>query len=323
VGVHRRCALLAVVALAACDAEPTPVEEAREELQIDSVALPGRLWDPLFPPLDSGSPVTIGGALTIPAADGPVPAVIIEHGCGGAGTQNEWVPVLADAGIATVALDSFSGRGVQQLCSGKETLNVADLIIDVYRTADLLRDDPRIDGDRIAVMGHSFGGRTALWSSLRRAQDAYDGTPFAGYVAFYPATCFIQLEDEVEVAGGPIRILHGTDDDWTPIAQCDALIGRLDAAGVDAAIHRYEGALHGFDIRGLAWAVRHVQPSAVSPRSCTFVERDGTIVDAETGGIADVGAPCVERGVTLGFDADARASAEDDLLTFLDEIFEL
>lgn len=292
-----------------------------EPVEIESVALPGRLWDPFLPPLDAGRGVTIEGRLTIPAASGPVPAVVIEHGCGGPSSEREWAPVLAEHGIASIALDSFGGRGVVEVCSGAQSVNVADLVVDVYRAADLLRSDPRIDRERIAVMGFSFGGRTALWSALERFQEAYAGEPFEAYVAFYPSTCFIRLDRESEVAGGPIRIFHGTADDYTPIEPCDDFVDRLRSSGVDAAIHRYEGAHHAFDNRSLAWGVLHVSPSIPSPRRCNFVERDMQIVDVETGSIAGVGSPCVELGVSSAYDAEARRAAERDLVAELTAVF--
>jgi dienelactone hydrolase len=249
--------------------------------------------------------------------------VVLEHGCGGPGGERDWIPVLTELGIAVLVLDSFEGRAVGEVCSGRESVNVADLVVDVYRAADVLRDDPRIDGDRVAVMGFSFGGRTALWTSLARFQDAYGGEPFAAYLAFYPSTCFIRLEGEADVEGGPIRIFHGTADDWTTIGPCDDYVGRLRSAGVDAGIHRYEGAHHAFDDRSLAWGVLHVSPSVPSPRGCSFVERDGKIVDAVTGSVAGVGSACVELGVSSGNDAAARDAAERDLVAELTDVFGL
>ncbi|MDH3299938.1 MAG: dienelactone hydrolase family protein [Acidimicrobiia bacterium] len=299
------------------------LESVVEQVTIESVRLPGRLWDPLLPPLADGVEIMVGGSLTIPVVEEPAPAVIIAHGCGGPGrSERDWATELSDHGIAVLVLDSFGARGVAEVCSGRETINVADPVVDVYRAAELLRDHPRVDGDRVAVTGFSFGGRTALWSALARFQDAYGGRPFDAYVAFYPSTCFIRLEGETEVVGGPIRILHGTADDWTPIEPCQELVNRLDSAGVDAAVIRYDGAYHGFDNQSLAWGGLHFSPNLVSPRNCSFVEEGGVVIDPDIGTVAGVDSPCVERGARYAYDADAREAAERYLIGLLLEVFE-
>ena len=76
-------------------------------------------------------------------------------------------------------------------------------------------DRPR----RIALMGFSFGGRTALWASQLRFQQRYDRGPsrFAAHLAFYPSNCHIRLADEDRVSDAPIRIFHGAADEATVI----------------------------------------------------------------------------------------------------------
>lgn len=201
-----------------------------------------------------------------------------------------------------------------------QTINVASPIIDVFRAAEVLDRHPYVDGSQLAVMGFSFGGRAALWSAFSRVQELYGGRPLQAYVAFYPSTCFIELLDEA-VTGGPIRIFHGTADDWTPIDQCERMVDRWNASEVDAAIFAYPDAPHSFDNVSLAYGQLHASLGALSPRNCTFLERDGAIIDQDTGEVAGVGSQCVEAGVTYGYDADARVAAETDLLEFLAGVF--
>lgn len=307
-----------VLLVSACTSTLDPVEATvREEIEFESLSFPGQLWEPFMPPASEGTTVTVTGTLTLPPTDEPVPAVVITHGCGGVGNgERAWARDLERAGYASFLVRSFEGRGVQRICRGEETVNIAGMLVDVYRAQQVLAEHPYVDGGRIAVLGLSFGGRTALWSALERFQERYDGGPFAAHVAFYPSTCYIELEDEAATRSGPIRILHGTADDWTPIGQCRDYIGRLQEAGVDAAILEYPDALHGFD--DVTLPPRAGVP-ALSPADCRFAEQDGSIVDTDTGDIATVDAPCVRSGVTIGFSRQAREQAAEDLLELLDE----
>ncbi len=311
------------LAVGACSGLESLTEPLSEQVAIETLDLPGRLWDPFMPSPASGVPVTIQGLLTIPATEVPVPAVIIAHGCGGvSGGELGWIPDLEAVGIATLVIDSFRARGIESICSGEQTINVASPIVDVYRAADLLAANPYIDDSKIAVMGLSFGGRAALWSALTRFQETYHGRPFAAYVAFYPSTCYIRLRDEAVVTGGPIRIFHGTADDWTPIDQCREMIDRLKTSGVDAALYTYQGAPHAFDNKSLAWAQIQLDLDFASPRNCTFIEEKGSIIDPQTSLIAGVDSPCVERGVHYGYDSAAREAAKEDLIALLGGVFD-
>ena len=308
--------------LVSCTATATLDEVLEEEISFESVDLPGRLWDPFLPTLDVGSPLTVTGFLTIPPTDEPVPAVIMTHGCGGVwGSEVGWVDELNDLGVATLLVDTFGARGINEICTGLETINVGSPIVDIYRAAEALDDHPWVDGSRLAIMGFSFGGRAAIWSAFTRLKDVYGGPDFAGHVAFYPSTCFIELADET-VSSGAIRIFHGTDDDWTPIEQCETMVERMAADGTDIELLPYQGADHSFDNQDLALSGRNLLPQGVSPRNCTFMEIDGAIIDLDTGDVAGVGSTCVERGVSYGYDADARRAAAADLAAFLTQVLE-
>lgn len=253
-----------------------------------------------------------------------MPAVVITHGCSGiSSSQVAWARQLNDLGIATLMVQSFAGREIIELCSGRSSLNIASVIVDAYRALDELAAHPRIDPERVAILGFSFGGRTALWTSQVRLHERY-GTPgraFAAHLAFYPTGCFMQLEGEEQVTGAPIRIFHGTADDWTPLEQCAAYIERLHQSGKGAELFAYPDALHGFD-NGYVTGTNPIS-DAVSPRNCTFVERDGRLIDLATGGEASVNSPCVVRGVTVGYNAAAHERSARDVEAFLRSVFRL
>ena len=135
------------------------------------------------------------------------------------------------------------------VCSGPHTISAASVLTDVYRARDLLAAHPRIDVTRIALMGFSFGGRTALWASHPRFQQRYGVGPahFAAHLAFYPTSCHIRLADEDRVGDAPIRIFHGKADEVTIISRCREYIAKLRNAGKDAGLFEYAGAKHWFD----------------------------------------------------------------------------
>jgi dipeptidyl aminopeptidase/acylaminoacyl peptidase len=59
----------------------------------------------------------------------------------------------------------------------------------------------------------------------------------------------------------PVLVLHGTDDRVVPIAQADALVDRLRAAGVPVEYQRYDGAGHGLR------AIAHVEDALTRTES--------------------------------------------------------
>jgi len=236
--------------------------------------------------------------------------------------MHDWARSLKELGIATLVVNSFSGRDILQVCNGQHQVSMASVLTDVYRALNILAANPRVDVSRIALMGFSFGGRTALWASHPRFQERYGQAPlnFAAYLAFYPSGCYITLADEDRIGPAPIRIFHGTADNWTPIKPCLEYVARLRRAGKDAALFEYAGAEHAFDSAALP--SRQVLPDAVNTGDCMFVERDGKIVD-ETEHLAGIDAPCVVRGASIGYSPDAHRQSAADVRNFLVTVFQL
>ncbi|HEU5323120.1 MAG TPA: dienelactone hydrolase family protein [Methylomirabilota bacterium] len=151
------------------------------------------------------------------------------------------------------------------------------------------------------------GGTAALYSSLARFQRDW-GPPhlrFAAHLPFYPS-CALQLLDEEKVSA-PIRIFHGTADDWTPVAPCRDYVERVSRAGVDARLHELAGARHGFDVPTLPGSL--LLPRVQNGSRCRLREEAaGVFVDPATGHPPSSEA-CLTLGATVGYDGRAHRAA--------------
>lgn len=272
-----------------------------------------------------GKPVVIAAELRIPRAGSDrLPAVVLVHGSGGAGAREAaWADHLNRLGIATLTLDGFTGRGITSTGENQALLPRLAMIVDAYRALDLLAKHPRIDAGRVALMGFSRGGQTTLYASLKRFRrlQGSPGVEFAAYLPFY-APCSTTYIDDVEVSDKPIRLFHGGADDYNPVSLCRPYVERLRAAGKNVQLFEYPGAHHVFD-NALGGPPRP-SPRSQTVRNCTLQETTaGVIINAKTNQPFTYDDPCVERGVTMGYDADAHAKALMDVTQFLRETLKL
>jgi dienelactone hydrolase len=261
-------------------------------------------------------PGTVTGDLTLPGGvSGRVPAVIVMHACAGVLPPTlQWARELNAMGYATLVLDSFTGRGVKEVCTGRTSVSIGSRLADLYRAQELLATHPAIDYERIAVLGFSHGGWASIWASHAMYQRIFmrgTGANLAAYLAFYPVGCNARLTNETDMDGGPVRIFHGTADDWTTINHCRDWVARRRAAGKNVSLVEYEGAMHGFDIPAFATPQRF--PDAVNPSGCTMIQQpDRTFVD-DTGKPFSGASPCMRRGATMGYDARAHRQSVADV----------
>jgi dienelactone hydrolase len=293
-----------------------------EEIAFASVTIDLGASSFLIPRPRESQPTTVSGFLALPPSTDPLPVVILLHGCNGiSGAENGWVTTLNGLGIGTFVVDSFRRRGISETCSGRERVNFASRMADAFAALDYLLTNPRIDADRIAIMGFSLGGETALRASQLRFQKhfAKGAGRFAGHLAFYPSGCITRLAEEERVSEAPIRIFHGAADDWTLMGPCKAYVERLRQAGKDATLTEYPGAHHAFDNTG---APLRKLPNIWTPRNCAFVEENGRVVDAATRGTITFSS-CWSRGASIGYNAEVHRQAIKDVEAILRPLFGL
>lgn len=270
------------------------------------------------------APVLLTGELRIPTPGTQrLPAVVLVHGSGGiSGYIADWAEELNAQGYATFMIDGFSGRGLASVLADQALLGRLNLIVDAYRARELLAVHPRIDAARIALVGFSRGGQAALYAAMLRFQQLHaqgGSAPFAAYAAFYP-DCGTEYREGTSVTRAPMLIVHGSADDMNPVAPCRAHVEQLRAAGSDVRLMELEGAHHVFDWPALAEPLRI--PSAVTMRGCRLLEVDrGRILNRVTGRPFTYSDPCVERGATFAYDAEAHEAARAALRELLATAF--
>ena len=228
----------------------------------------------------NGKQVTVAGEFRIAQGSGKLPVVVLMHGSSGVGAgMDPWVRHFNAMGISTFVIDGFSGRGLTAVGPNQALLGRLNFIVDIYRSLEILGKHPRVDPDRIVLMGFSRGGQAALYASLERFHKLWNksGAQFAAYIPFYP-DCSTSYATDTETVARPIRIYHGTPDDYNPVSSCKAYLARLQDAKRDVALTEYPDSAHGFDAGLLGLSTVAVSTNAQSARNCRLKEGDGGVL---------------------------------------------
>jgi len=228
----------------------------------------------------NGKQVNVAGELRIAQGTGKLPVVVLMHGSSGVGANIEpWTHQFNSMGISTFVIDGFSGRGLTAVGPNQAQLGRLNFIVDIYRSLEILARHPRVDPDRIVLMGFSRGGQAALYASLDRFHRLWNksGTQFAAYIPFYP-DCSTSYATDTEIADRPIRIFHGTPDDYNPVASCKAYLARLTETKRDVTLTEYPDSEHGFDAGLLGVKAIAVSANAQTVRNCRIKEGEGGVL---------------------------------------------
>ena len=273
---------------------------------------------------------TIAGELRLPVStQARVPAVAFLHGDAGAlSNQATWIDELNALGIAVFTVDSFSARGAIAKTPGYQVdgaglIGSAGRVADAYRALAVLAAHPRIDPQRIALMGVASGGRVVLNSAMTRFARllAPADVSFAAFVALYPP-CNLTLDGDSALLPVPLQIHHGAADVVTRADACRQYAARVRRAGGNAEFFEYAEAPHGYDMP--AGMPANALPQAVNASRCSFVEREGgRLVNADTERPVTLADACVSTGLSGSPHAQAATATRAVVKSFLRTVFNL
>lgn len=307
------------------NAQPIPKEVAA---RVELYAIPSlTLSDQQFLTGDAnGKAVTVAGEFRIAQGSGRLPVVVLMHGSSGVGANTEpWTHQFNQMGISTFVIDGFTGRGLTVVGPNQALLGRLNLIVDIYRSLDILAKHPRVDPDRIVLMGFSRGGQATLYASLDRFNKLWNksGVEFAGYIPFYP-DCSTTYLGDTEVTARPIRIFHGTPDDYNPVASCKAYVARLQDAKRDVVLTEYPDSAHAFDLGLLGAATVVVSANAQTARNCHIREGEGGVLfNADTQAPFGYKDACIELNPHVGGNPATAEAARKAVSDFLQTLFRL
>jgi dienelactone hydrolase len=193
--------------------------------------------------------LTIGGQLRMPANEGEaIPAVVILHGSAGLDSRGAlYARALNDAGIATLEIDMWGARGIAG--GGQRPPLPTFTLPDAFGALNYLANTPRIDAQRIGVLGFSWGGVMSLLSADQSyTNNLGNGLQFAAHVAHYPI-CWgynvgipgIMFNN---LTGAPVLIQVGSLDDYD---EGGAPCQNLAASFPEVSVKVYPNAHHAWD----------------------------------------------------------------------------
>lgn len=193
--------------------------------------------------------------------DGPFPAVVVLPPCGGMGLNSfDWAERLTKEGYVALLVESNTARGITRNCSNQPAIKLDQQMVDAAAALEHLRRLTIVMGDRLAVLGFSFGGMVALRmaSATYQKDMAFGPRGLKAVASFYP-WCDRNgrgYDSRDIVTDGippdivtPTMLFAGGKDDESLPQPCIENVERVRSRGRPISLKLYPNATHGFDMR--------------------------------------------------------------------------
>jgi carboxymethylenebutenolidase len=147
---------------------------------------------------------------------------------------------FAEEGFVALAPDLYRGETTEQPSEAEQkmmAMNMDQAEKDMRGAVDYLTEHEAYDGSGIGSVGFCLGGGLAVWAAT--ANDKVDAVVTYYYVMPHGKPDFSKVQ-------APVQGHFGTNDDFVPVEDAQALEKELNDAGADAKFEFYEGAGHAF-----------------------------------------------------------------------------
>jgi len=192
----------------------------------------------------------LNNAVFKPEGDGPFPAIVHFHTCGGIDSYRGryWTEAAIEAGFVVLVLDSLGPRGLSTLCdtspfNDKNGVNVYRGLKDAFDAKAHLEKLPIVDRNRIALVGFSWGAMAGMLAATKLASETF-GAPFGAVASFYPE-CRRPLFQRDIVR--PLLLLMAELDTEVDLRNCIDWLERAKREGLTIESRTYSGATHAWD----------------------------------------------------------------------------
>lgn len=192
----------------------------------------------------------LNNAVFKPEGDGPFPAIVHVHTCGGIDSYRGryWTEAALEAGYVVLVLDSLGPRGLSTLCdtpafNDKNGVNVYRGVKDAFDAKAYLEKLSFVDRNRTALVGFSWGAMAGILAATDMASEAF-GTPFQAVVSFYPGCARPLFRPDI---ARPLLVLMGELDTEVNLPSCVEWLERARRDGLKIESRTYAGATHAWD----------------------------------------------------------------------------
>ncbi len=199
------------------------------------------------------SPLAMG--IWKPEGNGPFPAVILVHSCGGVkGQIGHWRKEAIKRGYVAFVMDSFSSRGSPS-CRPLAPVTMDRGVKDIFDATAHLGTLPFVDKSRIVSVGFSWGAMAGMLSASAKygAEAAPGKSPPAAIASLYPSYqiapfgTFRGNEYLRQDVSTPTLVLMGGQDTESPAEECLSRLQKLKERAAPVEWHIYSSATHCWD----------------------------------------------------------------------------